>query len=96
MFAKSRGIVFSTEAVVASAIFLATLLFLVYSSVHVSAPDFAIQQSMTVAHDLAVNNSSSPPEGFVNNEDWCKANMHYVAKLKVSDYYNWHAEVCMK
>ena len=95
MFA-SRGIVFSTEAVVASTIFLATLVFIIYSSIHVTAPDFSIQQSMAVAHDMVINNTGNPPDGYMNDRDWCMQNKGYFVQLKVSDYENWHAEVCMK
>ena len=93
---SEKGVVFSVEAAAAAVILLAIML-VVLSSIHlVKSPDNELYSSLTVAHDLIYAHSTNPPEGYVNDEGWCKSNKNYVAKLSISDYDNWHAEVCMK
>jgi hypothetical protein len=93
---ESKGIIFSIEAVAAAAIFLAVVLVTLYSSQLVSTPNNDFYNSMTVAHDMVYANASEPPTGYVNNLDWCNSTKHYVARISVTDYNNWHAEVCVK
>ncbi len=92
----SRGIVFSAEAVFAVSIFLALLLAILAVSHNFSSPDYSFEQSMVVAHDMLVNASDNPPEGYISDEAVCLSEKGYVAKLKVSDYELRHVEVCMK
>ncbi len=94
MFASDRGVVFSMEASLGAVVLLSILIALAYSVTHSYEPNFKMQQEMTVAHDLIVENSNNPPEGFALGSSCSGSDQ--VSKLTVSQYENWHAEVCMK
>ncbi len=89
----SKGIVFSIEAALAVIILLSVFVVLYTIPSHMHPPDMRMQQAMIVAHDLIVNDSGTLPEGYATG--YSCINSNEVTRLTISQYNNWHAEVCM-